>query len=105
MDNSTSKFAKAYAAYVSGWLGKSIYDAWFMFFAQIIWDVKSDVIDVVRVRDEFNRRYNMNIPIDFVRHTLSLKKQLFSLNRNKVLVIDRVKLEKYIAPDRSYVES
>lgn len=105
MDNTTSKFAKAYAAYISGWLGRSIYDAWFMFFAQIIWDAKTDVLDVVKIRDEFNRRYSINIPIDFVTHTLSFKRDLFALNRNMVTVVDRLMLEKYITPERSYIES
>ena len=103
MNSSTSKFAKAYAAYVSGWLGQSIYDAWFIFFAQIIWKSKSDILDIVGIRDEFNRLYNIRIPIDFVRQTLSLKRDLFSLDRNKVAVVEMAKLEKYIYPEESYV--
>lgn len=105
MNKLVPKFAKAYAAYLSGWLGKSIYDAWFMFFAQIILDAKSDVLDIVSIRDEFNTRYNIKIPIDFVRQTLFLHKDVLGFDKNKVSIIDHARLVQSIAPDQKYVES
>lgn len=95
-----SKVDKAYAAYLSGWLGKSIFDAWFPFFAHIILEQETDQIDVVKIRDKFNERYSIRVPMEFIHQVLAIgnKNGMFSYNKQCVAVVDKVRLEKELEP-------
>lgn len=69
MDN---KIAKLYAAYRSGCLGDNIFDAYFPFFANIISEEKWDIVDETQVAEKFRERYNISLPISFVRQILGV---------------------------------
>ena len=97
------KFAKAYAAYTSGWLGKSIYHAWFMFFADLILEQNGDRIDLTGLRDAFLKKYGVRVPLDFIKKTLQMcGSECISSDRKMYAVADKMKLQTLVSPDKGW---
>lgn len=63
---------KVYAAYLSGCLGRNVLEAYFPFLANIICDENWSIIDETQVRSKFQEKYNIPVPLSFVRQVLGV---------------------------------
>lgn len=63
---------KVYAAFRSGCLGNNILEAYFPFLANIICTENWETIDELQVRTEFEKKYNIPVPLTFVRQVLGV---------------------------------
>lgn len=63
---------KLYAAYKSGCLGNNVLDTYFSFFANIILEERMDTINEKDVASRFRKRYQIDLPLSFVRQVLSI---------------------------------
>lgn len=66
------KIAKLYAAYRSGCLGDNIFHVYFLFLARIILEEKWDIVDEAQVAEKFKSKYDIPLPLNFVRQILSV---------------------------------
>lgn len=74
---------KVYAAFRSGCLGKNILEAYFPFFANIICEEALDIIDEHYIGQRFNEKYEIPVPLTFVRQVLSVGVQNNSINYDR----------------------
>jgi len=63
---------KLYAAYKAGCLGDNILDTYFNFFVNIILDDKMQTITDVEIKNRFQKRYQINLPLGLIRQVLSI---------------------------------
>lgn len=80
MDNNLTKI---YAAFRSGCLGNNILEAYFPFFANIIYDENWDVVDEMKVAKCFFEKYHIPVQLTFVRQVLGVGMQNNSINYNR----------------------
>lgn len=59
-----------YAAYKSGFLGNNILDTYFSFFANILLEKRVSVVEAVEVKNMFNEKYNIDLPLPFIHQVL-----------------------------------
>lgn len=81
-------FTKMYAACRSGCLGNNILEAYFPFLVNIINEENWDNVEDTRVAEYFLKKYNIPVPLTFVRQVLSIGIENKSINydRGKYLV-------------------
>ena len=91
-----NKLTKVYAAFRSGCLGNNILETYFPFFVNIICDENWDSIDEVKVADAFNKKYNIPVPLTFVRQVMGIgiEKGVISFSRGKYIV-DKEEISKF----------
>ena len=63
---------KLYAAYKSGYLGSNILDTYFSFMANMISEEHLTVVEDDVIADKFKTRYNMELPLPFIRQILGV---------------------------------
>ncbi len=63
---------KLYAAFKAGYLGNNILDTYFSFFANIILNNDSIIIEDEDVAKKFNEKYGIKLPLTFVRQVLGV---------------------------------
>lgn len=75
--------AKVYAAFRSGCLGNNILEAYFPFFANIICEDALEIIDEHYIGDRFNEKYEIPVPLTFVRQVLGVGIENNSINYDR----------------------
>lgn len=84
-----SNITKLYAAYKAGYLGENILDTYFSFIANMIFEEKITIVEDIRVAQLFKERYDINLPLPFLRQVLGVgvKNKCFLEDHGKYSVV------------------
>ena len=76
---------KYYAAFKAGYLGTNVLDTYFSFVANIILENKYTTIEDASIRNAIMERYDIELPLTFIRQVLSVgvEHNCFVENRGK----------------------
>ena len=99
------KITKLYAAYKAGYLGNNILDTYFALIANIILEKRLMVIEDTAVASEFKERYQVELPLLFIRQILGVgvKNRCFIEDHGKYSVAIE-KLSQYRFSDTDFNE-
>ena len=78
---------KLYAAYKSGCMGNNILDTYFNFLANIILEAKMTTVNETEVASKFRKKYQIDLPLSFVRQVLGIPLSIIQSYREMITVI------------------
>lgn len=93
-----NNLVKVYAAFHSGCLGKNILEAYYPFFANIIYEERWDIVDEDLVAKIFADKYHFNVPLPFIRQVLGVgieKKAIVRSKGNYVVNKDLLQADRF----------